>query len=182
MPHLRQLVARFSLWKPAFNTRLFHMGFVVSKGAHTTLSTAVLTRKIWGMTKKRRTFLKSAPNRRPNALRLLSAPSVRFWQQTAICPISLWELVVELHPLNWARVQAVRRINDKVTMKELEDQLVCEMLLQTWEKFYRDFQLLNPAYGEDCMKGSPRLKKERMIRLKINVVLVCFNWKCIVHH
>jgi hypothetical protein len=27
-------------------------------------------------------------------LRLLSAPSGRFWQQTAICPVSLWALVV----------------------------------------------------------------------------------------
>jgi hypothetical protein len=29
-------------------------------------------------------------------LRLLSAPSGRFWQQTAICPVSLWALVIEL--------------------------------------------------------------------------------------
>jgi len=56
---------------------------------------------------------------------LLSAPSVRFWKQTAICPVSLWALVVELHPLNWARPQAVRRISDKVTIKELEEQRVC---------------------------------------------------------
>ena len=28
-----------------------------------------------------------------------------------ICPVLLWALVVELHPLNWARAQAVRRIN-----------------------------------------------------------------------
>jgi hypothetical protein len=45
------------------------------------------------------------------ALRLLSAPSSRFWQQTAICPVLLWVLVVELHPLNWAHAQAVHRIN-----------------------------------------------------------------------
>jgi hypothetical protein len=35
----RQLVASFSLWRPAFNTRLFHMGFMVGKVAvgHTKL-------------------------------------------------------------------------------------------------------------------------------------------------
>jgi hypothetical protein len=55
-------------------------------------------------------------------LRLLSAPSVRFWKQTAICPVSLWALVVELHPLNWARAQAVRRISDKVTTCTLKIQ------------------------------------------------------------
>jgi hypothetical protein len=61
--------------------------------------------------KKRLNFLNSAPTSKEGALRLLSAPSGRFWQQTAICPASLWALVVELHPLNWARTQAVRRIN-----------------------------------------------------------------------
>jgi hypothetical protein len=55
--------------------------------------------------------LNSAPTSTEGALRLLSAPSSRFWQQTAIFPVSLWALVVELHPLNWARAQAVRRIN-----------------------------------------------------------------------
>jgi len=66
-----------------------------------------------------------APTSTGSLLWLLSAPSVRFWQQTAICPVSLWALVVELHPLNWARAQAIRRISDKVTMKELEEQRVC---------------------------------------------------------
>jgi hypothetical protein len=41
----------------------------------------------------------------------LSAPSGRFWQQTAICPVSLWASVVEPHLLNWTLAQAVRRIN-----------------------------------------------------------------------
>ena len=50
-----------------------------------------------------------------SALQLLSAPSGRFWQETAICPVSPWALVVELHPLNWARAQAVRRINPTCT-------------------------------------------------------------------
>jgi hypothetical protein len=56
-------------------------------------------------------FLISSPTGTEGALCLLSAPSGRFWQQTAICPVSLWALVVELHPLNWARAQAVRLIN-----------------------------------------------------------------------
>ena len=76
---------------------------------------------IRGVFKKRPNFLNSAPTSKESARRLLSAPSFRFWQQTAICPVSLWALVVELHPLNWERAQAVRRISDKVTMKELEE-------------------------------------------------------------
>jgi hypothetical protein len=46
--------------------------------------------------KKRLNFLNSVPTRIEGALRLLSAPSGRFWQQTAICPVSLWALLVEL--------------------------------------------------------------------------------------
>jgi hypothetical protein len=61
--------------------------------------------------KKRPKFLNSSPTSTEDALRLLSAPSGEFWQQTAICPVSLWALVVELHPLNWSRAQAVRRID-----------------------------------------------------------------------
>jgi hypothetical protein len=53
--------------------------------------------------KKILNFLNSAPTSKEGALRLLSAPSVRFWQQTSIYPVSLWALVVELHPLNWVR-------------------------------------------------------------------------------
>ena len=81
--------------------------------------------KVRGVFKKRPNFLNSAPTSTHSAQRLLSAPSVRFWQQTAICPVSLWALVVQLHPLNSTRAQAVRRISDKVTMKELEEQRVC---------------------------------------------------------
>ena len=50
--------------------------------------------------KKRTNFLINSPTRTESALRLLSAPSGRFWQRAAICPVSLWALVVELHPLN----------------------------------------------------------------------------------
>ena len=70
-------------------------------------------------------LLKKRPTSTESAPRLLNGPSPRFWQLTAICPVSLWALVVELHPLNWACAQTVRRISDKVTMKELEEQRVC---------------------------------------------------------
>jgi hypothetical protein len=58
---------------------------------------------------KKKNFLNSSPTSTEGALRLLNAPSGRFWQQTAICPVSLWVLVVELHPLNWARRAACAR-------------------------------------------------------------------------
>jgi hypothetical protein len=86
--------------------------------------------------KKRPNSLNCEPTSIESALRLLSAPSVRFWQRTAICPVSLWALVIELHPLNWAYAQAVRRISDKVTMKEsvcvYVCVCVCENLLRNW--------------------------------------------------
>jgi hypothetical protein len=66
---------------------------------------------IQGVFKKRPNFLKSSPTSTEGSLWLLSAPRGRFWQQTAICPVSLRALVVEIHLLNWARAQAVRRIN-----------------------------------------------------------------------
>jgi hypothetical protein len=44
--------------------------------------------------RKKQNFLNSSPTSTEGALRLLSAPSGRFWQQTAICPVSLWALVV----------------------------------------------------------------------------------------
>jgi hypothetical protein len=94
---------------------------------------------IRGVLKKRLNFLNSAPTSKESALRLLSAPSVKFWRQTTVCPVSLRALVVGLHKLNWARAQAIRRISDKVEVKELEERVcvcvcVCvrEMLLQTW--------------------------------------------------
>jgi hypothetical protein len=67
---------------------------------------------------KRPNFLNSAPTSTEGALPLLSAPSSRFWQQTAICPVSLLSLVVKLHPLNWARTQAVPRINPTNSLQE----------------------------------------------------------------
>jgi hypothetical protein len=101
--------------------------------------------------KKRPNFLNSAPTSTESALRLLSAPSIRFWQQTAICPVSLWALVVELHPLNWARAQAVCRISDNMTMKEFEVQrarvCVCVCVcVCIYINFY-----IHQTYGKDCM-------------------------------
>ena len=84
--------------------------------------------EIRGAFKKRPNFLNSAPISIESALRLLSAPSVRFWQQTVICPVSLWALVVELHPLNWARAQAVRRIVQFVVKED------------TTQRFFRNWR------------------------------------------
>jgi hypothetical protein len=51
-------------------------------------------RIIWGVFKKRPNFLNSVTTSTENVLLLLSTHSVRFWQQIAICPVSLWALVV----------------------------------------------------------------------------------------
>ena len=105
-------------------------------------------------------LLNSTLNSRESALRLPSARSVRFWQQTAICLVSLWALVAELYPLNWARAQVVRRISEKVTTKELETAKfaakfhtsVCvKFCCKIGKNFTETFHLLNQAYEEDCM-------------------------------
>ena len=103
------------------------------------------TKHIRGVFKKRPNFLNSAPTSTDSALRLLSAPSLRLWQQTVICPASLGALVVELHPLNWARALAVRRISDKVTMKELEEQRVCVCVCVCVKFVSYAFELLRNA-------------------------------------
>ena len=98
--------------------------------------------------KKRPNFLNSAPTSIEGALRLLSAPSGRFWQQTATCPVSLWALVVELHPLNGARAQAVRRISDEQLFKkfgrfehaEIRENAIRELPAFTESAFQEAFQ------------------------------------------
>jgi hypothetical protein len=65
--------------------------------------------------KKRENFLNSTPTSTEDALRLLSAPSGKFWQQTAICLVSLWALVVDSY-IRWTEhvhklfVWLIRRI------------------------------------------------------------------------
>ena len=110
------------------------IGIIMGKRSRDSCRNFFKELKIWGMFKKRPNFLNSTPYSIESTLLLLGTPSVRFWRQTAICPISLWALVVELHSLKWAHAQAIHRISDKVTMKELEEQhvCVCEILLQTW--------------------------------------------------
>jgi len=44
---------------------------------------------VGGVFKKRQNFLNSAPTNIETALLLQNAPTVRFWQQTATCPVSL---------------------------------------------------------------------------------------------
>jgi hypothetical protein len=90
-----------------------------------------------GVFKKRTNFLNSAPTSTESALLLLSAPNVRFWQQTAVCPVSLWAFVVELRPPNWARAQAVRRISDK---EEIQENGIRELRAITESAFQEAFQ------------------------------------------
>jgi hypothetical protein len=68
----------------------------------------------------------------------MSAPNVRFWQQTSICPVSIFALVVELHPLNWARAQAVRRISYK---EEIQENAITELRAITESAFQEAFQI-----------------------------------------
>jgi hypothetical protein len=89
--------------------------------------------------KKRPNFLNSAPTSIKSALRLLSAPSIRFSQQTAICPVSLWAFVVEIDLLNWARAHAVRQISDKVTAKELGERARVCMCVKCYYKLRKFF-------------------------------------------
>jgi hypothetical protein len=116
MSYLQHDVSR--LWyggcEYMWNTYKFVTLVKIALGAQLVTSAAVHRVEIMvliyeGCSKKRQNFLNSAPTSIESALRLLNAPSVRFWQQTAICPFALWELVVELHTLNWALAQAVRR-------------------------------------------------------------------------
>jgi hypothetical protein len=76
--------------------------------------------------KKRPNFLNNEPTSIESALRPMSAPRVRFWQQIAICPVSLCALVVELHPLNWARAQLCVGLVTKWQWKSLKNNVcVC---------------------------------------------------------
>ena len=87
--------------------------------------------RIWVMSKRACKYeLSRQPA--PSALRLLTATYRRVWQRNAFCPLSLWPLVSELHPLNWARAQTVRLISDKVTVtKSFKNNLCVWTLLQT---------------------------------------------------
>ena len=111
-------------------------------------SKSFLVTIILGTFKKRPNFLNSAPASPEFALRLLSTPSIRFWQQTAICPVLLWALLVELPPLNWTCVQAVHPISDNERAWRTCCVKVC---CQLGKNFTETFQLLNQAYGEDCI-------------------------------
>jgi hypothetical protein len=91
-----------------------------------------LSPDIWGLFKKRPNFLNSAPTSTESALWLLSKSSVRFWQQTTICLVSLWALVVKLHPLNWARARAVHLISDK---EEIQENVIRELRTITESAF-----------------------------------------------
>ena len=138
------------------------------------------------MFKKRPNFLNSAPTRNEGALRLLSAPSGRFWQQTAICTISVWALVVELHPLNWARAQAVRRISDNE--RAWRTTCVCGNFAANLVKILqRRSNCLTKHTGRTAWKGLLEKKKRvgghGWVGQRSRWCWFCFfDWKGIVHH
>jgi hypothetical protein len=80
-----------------FSIKMQNHNEILSQNKYTTEVDMWRTLEVF---KKRPNFLNRAPTSIENALLLLSAPSVRFWQQTATYPVSLRALVVELHPLN----------------------------------------------------------------------------------
>ena len=94
---------------------------------------------IHGVFKKRPNFLNSAPTGTGSALRLLSTPSGRFWQQTAICLVSLWPLVAELSTCTSCSSDWWQSDNERAWRTTCV--CVCEILLQTWQKFYRDISI-----------------------------------------
>jgi hypothetical protein len=125
-----------------------------------------------GVQKETELFKQRAPTNTESALRLLNAPSVRFWKQTAICPVSVWALVVELHLLNWARAQAVRRISDK---EEFQENAIRELRVITESAFQEAFQLwkkrweLCIASRGDYFEGDSALK---CCKMSTNVFIV----------
>jgi hypothetical protein len=108
---------------------------------------------LYEMCLKRDRSLNSSPTSTESELRLLSAPSVRFWKQTTIFSVSLWALIVELYPLNWESAQAFRPISDKVTMKELEEQRVGvrNFSANLVKILHRHFSFLNKHMGRNCL-------------------------------
>jgi len=100
--------------------------------------------------------------------------------------VSLWTLFVELHPLKWARVQAVRRISDQLTTKELDEQSVClKFCCKLGKKFTETFQLQDAFFDVDgeSVSSTKKKKNEWMSRLKFKVFLVMFfDWKSVVHY
>ena len=130
------------------------------------------------MFKKRPNFLNSAPTSTESALRLLSTPSVRFCLQTAICLVSLWALVIELHPLNCARAQAVCLFSDKVTMKELEEQRVFVKVLCKLGTGFMGM-MLKPRCNRrsGCRKGLLEPSQKRTdVSVKDQSVVGCVFW------
>jgi hypothetical protein len=139
-----------------------------------------LNEEVQGLFKKRPNYLNSAPISIESPLRLLSASSVRCWLQTAVRPVSLWALVVELHLLYWARAQAIRRISDKVTMKELEEQRVyVKFCCKLGKNLQRHFSCLTKHTG----KESPRPKRQGWVGQRSRCCWLCFFFfLVIVHH
>jgi len=70
-----------------------------------------------------------------------------------------------------------------VTVKELEEQRVCvKFCCKLGKNFTETFQLIDQAYGEDCMSLNLNQKKARMSWSKIKMLVLFFHWKGVVHH
>jgi hypothetical protein len=60
---------------------------------------------------------------------------------------------------------------------------ICEILLQTWENFYRDISIARWNCNSGWGRGLIGQKKAQMSQSKIKVLLVVFfDWSGIVHH
>ena len=120
----KDLLPVFTLkYCPAFHLQDTNIYLVIQAFIHRSITLFLLF-------KKRLNFSNSMPTSKDSTLPLLSTLSIRFWQQIAICPVSLWGLVVKLHLLNWACTQAVRRISDNE--RAWRTTCVTQILLQTW--------------------------------------------------
>ena len=124
--------------------------------------------------KKRPNFLNRMPTSKGSALWLLSTPSIRFWQQTAICPFSLWVFVVELHPLNWTRAQAVCQISDKVTMKKLEERVGVKFCCKLGKNFMGMMLKSRCNHRSGWGKGLLEQKKHGWVGQRSRCCWLCF--------
>jgi hypothetical protein len=102
------------------------------------------------------------PTSKDSALWLLSEPSVSFGQETVICPVLLWVLVIEWHLLNWAYAQAVCQISDKVTMRELEEHVCVCVCVKCCCKLGKNFTEKCMSWTQ-CYEWFKHFKEGRML-------------------
>jgi len=132
--------------------------------------------RIIGVFKQRLYLLISSPTSTERVAATKSNLSPRFTIK-CLLPHSVWPLVVQLHPLNWARAQTVRLISDKVTMEEFEEQLVCvNFVINLVKTLQRYFNSLAKNTGRtvwadrSVMSGLNALRKAEFRSVKIPVL------------